>query len=270
MPDEETIREVAKATRAASENLPVKEIYRDALQPGARQVGKGLETILKAVNASLAPLKAYVWAWEKAASWITVQVAKRLKDVPQERLITPAPNVAVPAMIALTYTGEIPPLAELYANLLATSMDKNSASQAHPGFVDIIRQLTPDEARVVGLFAVKPAFPLLTLYAGSHSEHNHVLSHFSLLGEEAGCERQELMPSFLENMSRLGLCEIREDIRISDASIYERLKEQPRILDEVSRLERQGQNPGFHEEALFVTNFGSQFCEACVAQHQEA
>ena len=54
-------------------------------------------------------------------------------------------------------------LRELYANLLATSIDSITAHEAHPAFVEIIRQLTPDEARIVKYIFERMYLPIITV-----------------------------------------------------------------------------------------------------------
>lgn len=128
-----------------------------------KQVGKALETVGKAINVALAPVGALVWGYEKCQDFISTKVADRLKDIPPEDIITPKPNVAGPAIEALRYTGHEEVLSDLYANLLASSMDRKTASGAHPAFVEIIKQLTPDEAKLVKLFTADRAYALLSL-----------------------------------------------------------------------------------------------------------
>lgn len=40
-------------------------------------------------------------------------------------------------------------LRDMFANLLARSMDTATAGNVHPSFVEVIKQLTPDEARIL-------------------------------------------------------------------------------------------------------------------------
>ena len=123
-------------------------IYEDMVQPVAKQLGKSLETVGKAINVALAPVGILVWGYDKCQDFIQTKVADRLKDVPPEDIITPKPNIAGPAIEALRYTGHEESLSDMYANLLASAMDKSTADGAHPAFVEIIKQLTPDEAKI--------------------------------------------------------------------------------------------------------------------------
>ncbi len=49
-----TVKDVAEAVSAVAQAVP---IYDDAVQPAAKELGKGLTTIMKTVNVALAPLE---------------------------------------------------------------------------------------------------------------------------------------------------------------------------------------------------------------------
>jgi len=140
-------------------------IYHDTLQPAAKQIGQSLETVTKTVNIALAPIKALVWGYERIEDFISNRVSEKLKNVPNESIITPSPQVAGPAVEALRFAGHDINLRELYANLLATSMDKNTIHKAHPAFVEIIKNLTSDEAILMECFKGQPQYPLIDINA---------------------------------------------------------------------------------------------------------
>jgi hypothetical protein len=52
------IKDVIDATTGLVKAIP---IYEDAVQPAAKQVGKALETVTKAVNVALAPVGLLIW-----------------------------------------------------------------------------------------------------------------------------------------------------------------------------------------------------------------
>ncbi len=111
----------------------VKTAYDDALKPVASEVGKALGTLGQTVNVALAPFRGLVWSWSMIETWLSATVEKKLEErgVPNERINTPDPDVAVPAIEALRYTK----LKEQYANLIATAMDSATSHKAHPAFV---------------------------------------------------------------------------------------------------------------------------------------
>src|SRR5439155_26421315 len=131
--------------------------------PLAKKTGKALATVGKAINAALAPIAALVWGYDQIREFVQTRVAEKLKDIPEERIKTPRPNVVGPALEALKYTGHEDTLKEMYANLIANSLDSETARLAHPAFVDIIKSLSPDEARILRLFATQPQQALVDI-----------------------------------------------------------------------------------------------------------
>src|SRR5262245_21912314 len=101
------IRDAAEAMKGIVEAVPV---YQDAVQPLAKQVGAALETVGRAVNVALAPLRALVWGAEQIEAYIGPALIERLRNVPEERIQTPSPIVAGPALEALRFAGPDPNL----------------------------------------------------------------------------------------------------------------------------------------------------------------
>lgn len=269
MPNRDEIRDTAEAVKGIVEAVP---IYQDALQPAAKELGVALQTIAKSIHLVLAPVSALVWGYERIRDYVIASLAERFQNIPKERLITPSPTVAGPVLEALRYAGHEPTLRELYANLLATSMDVNTAREAHPAFVDIIRQLTPDEARLVGLFALRRPFPIITVRALRKEDEGGVdiLRHFSLLGEEAACTHPELIPGYLDNLCRLGLAEIPAHTIYTAPGVYEPLENHFKVSEAVSEIQKEDMKPEIKREALFVTTLGRQFIDACVLQRDSS
>jgi len=243
-------------------------VYKDVLQPAAKEVGAALETVAKTVQLALAPLKLRIWSYEQIEKYFLPLLAERLQTVAHERIITPDPMVAGPTIEALRYAGHKPSLRELYVNLLAASMDAETARKAHPGFVEIIRQLTPDDARILRLLASREALPLVTIRAIFKQDRGYieVKRHFSLVGHEAGCSHPELTAGSLDNLCRLGLAEIPDGKWLSKVELYEPLEKHPEVLQTVSQIEKSGdKEPNIERKVFRLTDWGKQFCDACIA-----
>jgi hypothetical protein len=273
MGEDNKVKETVEAVTGLVQAIP---IYQDLAQPAVKQVGKALETVGKAINVALAPIGALVWGYEKCQDFISTKVADRLKDVPPEDIITPKPNIAGPAIEALRYTGHEEELSDLYANLLASSMDRKTASGAHPAFVEIIKQLTPDEAKIVGLFKGARSYPLLNVRSnfkvqaeGSMGGHE-VLTNFSLLGVEASVEFPQMTPAYLDNLCRLGLVEIPgSGFAYTSKGAYEPLENHPDILAVKTQIELDpARTCEIEQGGLRITALGKQFAKICVYRKQ--
>jgi hypothetical protein len=270
----EEIRDTAEAVKGIVEAVPV---YQDVLQPAAKELGIALQTLAKTVHIALAPVGALVWGFDKIKEFVSTRVAEKLKGVPIENIGTPKANIAGPALEALRYTGHEEALREMYANLLATSMDKTRARKAHPAFVEIIRQLTPDEAKIVQLFARPKPLPLLDLRVDvlqptdSLRGGNELHRNFSLLGEEAGCTLPEMTPTYLDNICRLGLAEIPQFFEYTAPGTYEPLEQHPTIQSSKKAYESSGKfRVTLIRKALRITQLGLDFCEVCVDPSAQA
>jgi hypothetical protein len=271
------IRDTAEAVKGIVEAVPV---YTDAIQPTAQVIGEGLETLTKAALLPLIPFRLLVHGFEQMEHYLLDAMDKRLKRIPEERQIPPNPAVAGPALDALRFVVEEPDLRELYANLLATSMDSEIAKNAHPAFVEIIKQMSPDEARIIQVLASTGVSPMVSVgtqyFRGLSEEFNHLdvefLKNFSLLQYEANCSHPELFPSYLDNLNRLGLVQIKENYYLAGKNVYEHLENHPRIIESLSELEPEPdsirQVPALRREALFLTNLGQQFCATCVTKSE--
>lgn len=273
MSDENKIRDAADAVKGIVEAVP---IYQDAVQPAAKEIGTALQTVAKTIHIVLAPVSALVWGYEQIKDFVSTKVAEKLKDVPPENIATPKPNVAGPALESLKYTGHEEMLRDMYANLLAASMDTRTASGAHPAFVEIIRQLTPDEARLLRLLTQARAFPLVTVRrefkveTPSESGGLDVLVHFSLLGWEAGCDLPEITPAYINNLCRLGLTEIPPLVTYTKPGIYDPLEKHPQVESIKTSIETDEKwRAVVQRQTLSVTQLGKQFCGVCVISHDQ-
>ncbi len=217
---ESKIKAIIDSASELSKAIP---IYQDVVQPSARQLGKSLETVSKTVNIALAPIKALVWGYDQIESFISTRVVEKLKNIPEENIITPEPQVAVPTVEALRYTGHDENLRELFANLLASAMNKTTSQNAHPSFVSIIKNLSSQEALLVKRFCKEYSFPLIDLRVKKNDGHITAMAHFSLFHKEAGINLS-LVPANLDNLCRLGILEIPYGTFLTQDGIYNDLE----------------------------------------------
>lgn len=267
MSEENKVRDVVDAITGVAKAIPV---YDDVVQPAAKEIGKGLQTVAKTIHIALAPVSALVWGYDQIKDFVTTKVADRLKNVKPEDIVTPKPNVAGPVLEALRYTGHEESLSDLYANLLAASMDKKTASSAHPAFAEIIKQLTPDEAKLVGLFVHNIALPLLNVRneyrvseQGKSGGFDIIVNH-SMLGQMAGCEHPDLVPTYIDNLCRLGLAEVPENYQYTGIGIYEPLEQAMQPVLQAITAASPDRHGVFRRKALLVSVLGKQFARICV------
>lgn len=272
MPEENKAGSVTEIAKAVGEIVDKVPVYQDAIQPAAKELGKGFQVIAKAVNAALIPVEALIWGVEQIRDFVRERVEKKLENVPPEDIQQPKPHIAVPAIEALRYTGAEEDLSELYANLLATSMDRATAYRAHPGFVDMIKNMCPDEARMMHFFASNEYYPLINIKSVSSADQSFQVRHrhLSLLGLDAKCEHLPLTSNYIDNLERLGLVQVETMVRMHDEAPYTRIEEYPQVKQIIEDLKKtEGRTVDIEKIRLAVTDLGKQFIRACVINKNE-
>lgn len=273
MNSESKYRDAAEAIEGIVKAVPV---YQDIVQPAAQEVGKALQTVAQTIHVALAPISALVWGYDQIKIFVSIKVAEKMKDVPQVNIATPKPNIAGPILESLRYIGNEKDLSDMFANLLAAAMDTRTARGAHPAFIEIIRQLTPDEAKIVRLLVNEKPFPLIDVRWDFKNQTETkkggkvALVNFSLLGIEAGCEYPDLTPTYINNLCRLGLCDIPPFITYTATQTYEPLENYPTVIEVKNTLEANEElRVSFNRKALMVTPMGKQFCDICAISHEK-
>jgi hypothetical protein len=257
---------VASATRAIRD-LMVRP--RADLQPGDSDIGGGLQVLARLATS---PLRFVPQAAARVPA-VLRELGERRRAIPEARRLPPNPALAMQALSGCLANDET--LRIRYLNLLAASMDRATAAQVHPGFLAVLRQMTPDEARIFSRFEGDGPYPVLTV----QSRHRHggpirtELRNFTLLGHEAGCEHPERAPAYIDNLCRLGLTELRPTRLSEDTRIFKPLESHPRVAEVVAGIEarppvelgtiREPVVADIQHKVLSVTSFGRQFYEAC-------
>lgn len=243
----------------------IKTIYDDALKPVSTETGKALGTIGRTVNVALSPLRGFVWSWDQIESWLTETVTRKLEErkVSKDRIKTPDPDVAIPAIEAMRYTQ----LKEQYANLLATAMDSASSQEVHPSFVEILKQLTPDEAKIISFLPSHGrSAPLINLrYELPGKGEFDIYQYASTIASDAGCSVESRVPQAINNLCRLGLAEVPAMRKLAEDNRYDRIRELP-LIDEIKTRIPENANLLMEHRAVGLTLMGASFRSACISR----
>lgn len=193
-------------------------------------------------------------------------VATKLDKIPSENIVPPKARIAVPTLQNASITDE-KEIRELYANLLANSMNKVVKDGVHPGFVEIIKQLSPDEARILYYLSFAEIIPTINLrYANEKGEGINMIEKFSDVGELADCEKPFDIPMYFDNLIRLGvITSAPAHTHLIDEKVYESLKNHSYITDYIKKHSPQEIYPEvvYVESFVYLNDFGKSFCGIC-------
>jgi hypothetical protein len=233
-------------------------VYQDLAQPSVKEVGK---TIGGVIRTALLPVNTLVWSVDKVKDWILSAVEERLKHISSDKIIPPNPAIAGPAIEAIKFLDQEKELRNLYANLIASSMVRDVSESAHPGFIEVIRNLSSEDA-VVLKTCFTEKFCTLSVQRPDRRKRINESNHIFLWPKGHDPFIEEITSVSISNLIRLGLVEkelvgtllgeaVR--VRISSENISRRFEYTIRDFAGV-----------FEEHIVHVTEFGEAFCYACV------
>ena len=201
---------------------------------------------------------------EKSIELTKQAVQEKLVRIPEEKLSEPEPNIAIPAIQQLSYCYDCEELRNMYANLLVSSMNIDTKSSAHPAFVDIIKQLTPDEAKFIKSLDYSYHFyPLGDIIAENDKNSFHYLLKNFTIRPIAELEYPDCISMYIENLARLSIIEIHESASINNANAYREIENTEKISSLLKTNEK-GYITRLKKKSYTVTDFGMSFISAYV------
>lgn len=242
--------------------------YDDLIHPVLQPIGEVLGRLPRSINVLLQPWEKWLINGEESIRLTSEAISKKIETIPEERLTDPEPYVVIPAMQQLGYSYSSDDLRELYANLIVSSMDVEKKRQVHPAFVDTLKKLTPDEAKIIQHLKGKQAIEYVDLRAYL-KEKNGIFStieyHKTLLSNELDFFIPDNELVYLQNLVCLGILKDYEDMFVAEENNYilleNKLELERRRSQDIPELYRSiDTNRGFY----WVTNFGKHFIDTVV------
>lgn len=126
-----------------------KAVYNDGVKGTGVRTGEIIESVVGLFNnVVFYPVKKANALFKYKLKDFKNELEQKLSSIPEKKLVEPDLMIAGPALEALKYTYDKDELRNMYLNLLTSSMNKDIKDKAHPSYVEIIRQLTPLDAKV--------------------------------------------------------------------------------------------------------------------------
>ena len=155
-------------------------------------------------------------------------------------------------------------------------MDKRVAEGIFPSFVEILKQLTSDEAKLLGLFRSMDrhggiVVPIVHIQqeefdnTGRRVGGLDVVKNLSSIGRPARCVYPKQVPSYLDNLARLGIVQFHTPgTGYANKEVYRDVE----LSSENLALRQQYEQPPQYRTkyvytGLELTTFGRNFINAC-------
>lgn len=258
----ESVSLVTEVIKAAGDNPKVVE--------AANNLGQTAVTLTKTINNVLVPLAAINFAFDKAREYFSGRfqqdIAEKAEAIPPEHVVEPKASIAGPTLQGLAFTHEEPNLKEMYLNLLATAMDGRSSSLAHPAFVEIIKQLDSEDARLVqGALKSSAAIPIIQIHRNLKTGGYNLLVHhlLDLKDTATGAPVEDpQLPAMIDNWIRLGLVEVAYDKHLTDSAHYSWAEMRPEYVRLSQMPQPEGAKIEYQKGIMQRTELGKRFARA--------
>jgi len=258
--------EKPKGVLAVTAEQLAKPVYKDVARPLAKETGLALGAAGSFVRIAVRPFQTFALGMHLAFDWLDDARRKKFEGVPVEKVVEPPANIAGPLMLAAGFTSEADAdLRELYAQLLSAAIHVDTRSKVHPAFVEILRQLTPAEARLLKPLSATNTHPAIAV---GPAKDGAVLPGGVLTGiTPDGLDPQKLESEMLglQNLQRLGVVQFDFNHVFVDEARYEAIQNGPAMTQLLERLAAQEIAAGDKRGMLKVTEFGRLFLRSCLA-----
>ncbi len=204
-------------------------------------------------------------------------LTKKVEDIPIEDIQEPSLSIIGPTLEKSKYYFEEENLRELFANLVASSINKTKTELVHPAYPDIIQNLSSNDAEFLKEISDLEVIPFCTIRFQKRSKNNQT-TFFSYFGEGITLSRCILEYEYpenplydfnptIDNLSRLKLIEVTDKYLVGeskyssflDNAIYKQF--QSELSHDSQIMERE---VTMIKGLIEVTNFGKNFIKTCV------
>jgi hypothetical protein len=243
------------------------------VKEAGKNLGQAAVTLTKTINNALLPLAALNYGIEKARTYFAGRFQNEMEEkaasIPPEEIVEPKSSIAGPALQGLAFTHEEPDLKAMYLSLLATAMDKRVSRDAHPAFVELIKQIDATEVALLRPILTTPAMQAIVeiqvVSADAAPNAFSVLrTHYMRLSNQITGDDEELdeFPAMVDNWIRLGLVEVTYSRWMTQDPPYEWVEKRERYQQLKEFHASLGNSVKFQRGIISRTAFGAQFARA--------
>jgi hypothetical protein len=254
-----------------------------ALGPAADEFGKELaplgkevgEVSLKVGRMLLRPIQGLVGGLERIGAWLGDAITKRLKNVPEDKIVAPDPRIAVPAVQALVYSIDDEFIRDMFANLLAADMNADAKGKVHPAFVEIIKEMTSADAKVLEAISRNISVQF-RVQLGTLKFWNTIGTEYSFAIDGVDSQRCTNSVSNLQRLGLIGLTrdtvdqiesmELPEVLLQKEEAVLRKYDHMLALVGEKRMREKFGENSGIYvvKYGMGLTPLGYQFQDVCL------
>ena len=195
------------------------------------------------------------------------KIAKNISAVPKDKLQSPNLSIIGPALEASKFYIEEEYIRNLFANLIAASMNSDFNNIIHHSFVEIIKQMNPLDAEIINsIKSTSPIVHIISVDSEKTTKHlNLTLSRSYLAWHKNFYFSDIILESLsnsisIDNLIRLGLITLQEN-ELSSKNLYDHFYNSKTLKN--LKTEHPDINFQLQKSHLRLTNLGIAFKTVC-------
>lgn len=250
-----------------------KETATDIVKPTAKSIGENIGLLVDGVMG-------WLGYWGKKQQIKRKVYLEDYKDkiineimfVPQENLIEPPIRIIGPAIEASKFFIEDETCRKMFSKLIGSACNSSLINYTHPSFIEIIKGLSPIEAKILLLFKKHRTYPAVELEErhsdGTITPFTQMLFDFKEYNKRFSIEEQFVLTKAIDNLLRFGLIKKNSDV-IELNYNYEDFKSHPLYNIEKSTT-KQNSKINMKKYRIELTEFGKDFVKCCISEENIA
>lgn len=249
--------------------VPVNDLSKNLLDKPTKEIGEGVGNLIWLV---FSPILAARNALESKIRQYKTEIETEIGKIPPEKIVPPPLNIVGPALEASKFHIEHEEIRLMFAKLIAASMNEDKQPKTHPSFIEIIKQLTPFDAKILYELSKHQSWPVACIDKVVKESNNFITWIYDVFPfPELNLKNYRHFSTAIQNLTRLSLINIDYNSFYTNEKKYQLIMEHPIFIECQQFCENNQNHPNFQGRYITVkrgiwniTDFGKQFIDCCV------
>lgn len=192
-------------------------------------------------------------------------IMRNTLEIHPNNLQEPPMSIVGPALEASKYYIEEEGLREMFAKVIAASMDSSQSENVHHSFVEIIKQLSPRDANNLDYLKDSPAYPIVNIISQNIIDKSFWIIKASVFTKISYNQNiNEYDSSSISNLTRLGLFSMTFESNLTQANVYDSYLHSSFYKSIKNSYSNEDREIVIQEGILRLTPLGESFIKTCL------
>ena len=192
------------------------------------------------------------------------ELKEKVSRIPEEKLVEPDMQIIGPILDASKYCIEKVDIRQMFSTLIDSSLNIDYCEYVHPSYVEIIKQMSPLDARIFKIIMSVSRRPIISIEIQDLSgglvpfcRNCSWITEYTI----AQCTAS------FESLSRLGLIDIDRDAHYIHKTLYNPVRENPHFIKAQSECLsglKVGEKIYFREQYIAINELTDSFYKVCI------